>query len=177
MNEEKKYSVGDAIWHSRYGINPVVKTCPVCFGKKEVTLILGNGDEVVLKCEYCVKGFNEPSGTITEYEYVAAASQRTITAINSVVTVNGEEREYMCGFTRLKNGDIFDTEGEALVRSEYEAKEARKEQETKIEYLKKSKAKSFSWNAGYWMSQIRNAKKNIEQWEKRVQLCKARSKE
>ena len=175
MNE-KKYSVGDTIWHSRYGMNQVVKICPICFGKKEVTLILGNGDEVILECANCSQGYNNPTGTVTEYEFITEANQRTITAINLVITAGGEEREYKSGYETLNNDDIFDTEEEALTRSKHKVEEANKAQETKIEYLKKDKRRSFAWNASYWLRQIREAEKNIERWEKKAKLCEAKSR-
>jgi len=176
MKEEKRYSVGDIIWHSRYGMNPTVKTCPICDGKKEVTLILGNGDKVILECAYCQRGYNNPTGTVTVYEYIAVAEQRTITAINSVISAIGEEREYKCGYDTLGNDDIFDTEEEALARSRCKAEEASRNQETKIEYLKKDKYRSFSWNAGYWLRQIHEAEKNIERWKEKAKICEVRSK-
>ena len=164
------------MWYSNYGVQPVKKPCPLCFGTKEVTLILGNGDEVILECTYCTKGFEAPTGCVTEYEYVATAEQRTITTINSTITANGEEHEYMCGYARLNNEDVFDTEEEALAHSKYKEEEARKEQETKIEYLKAKASKGFSWNAGYWLRQIRDAKRDIESWEKKAILCKTRAR-
>ncbi len=45
-----KFKVGDTVWVAKCRYEPVQKLCPTCFGKKEVTLILGNGDSVILPC-------------------------------------------------------------------------------------------------------------------------------
>lgn len=56
VTQDKKkieYSVGDKAWWAKYSRVPVKKTCPICYGKMRVTLILGNGNRVETDCSYC----------------------------------------------------------------------------------------------------------------------------
>ena len=58
---------------------PVEKTCPVCFGKMRVTVILGNGKLEDTLCEYCGKGYEGPRGYVVDYELHSAVRQAIIT--------------------------------------------------------------------------------------------------
>lgn len=172
----KKYKVGDVVWWANYGIKQVTKECPICFGKKEVTLILGNEDRVILPCQYCKNGYEAPTGIREEYKYVTEATLKTITSIKTNQNTQGEVVEYMSGNYYLPIEDIFDTKEDALIRSKAKAEEAQSERDKKIEYIKKDKQKSFSQNAGYWLQQIKIAEANIERYKKYARLCKARAR-
>jgi len=65
------FKIGDVVYFASAGQRQVDIPCPVCFGKREVTLILGNGDSVELPCDYCGKGYDGPRGYVLEYEYAA----------------------------------------------------------------------------------------------------------
>ena len=178
----KKYNVGDKIWFAHCGHREVTKTCPICFGKKEVTLILGNDDKVIIECNYCgscshYKGYDYSSGYIKEYEYVAEPEQFTITHIKSECSKEGETYTYHSDHYYFEQDIIFDTREEALAKCNEIVAQKEKEETTRAEYLKNDKHKNFAWNACY---HLRTAKKNREEaeWhEKLAKLCKERSKE
>jgi len=62
------YNVGDKVWHAAFKSIQVEKPCIVCYGEKQVTVILGNGDRVVTPCDYCGKGFDGATGVMRVYE-------------------------------------------------------------------------------------------------------------
>ncbi len=154
----------------------VRETCPVCFGKRKVTLTLGNDDTVTLPCDYCRCGYEGPTGYVTEYRYVTAVEPRTITGVRIEETSAGEKREYSSGYQGLDIWDIFDTEEEALERCKFKVEEKKREEATRVECLKKQARKSFSWNAGYHIREVKRKEKEIEYHREKAVLCKARSK-
>lgn len=172
----KQYKVGDEVWYARYDKIGVKKPCPVCYGEKEVTLILGNKEQVKIPCDYCGKGWDEPRGYVTVYEYVAKAQHLIITGIESKQGSIGEEIRYYSGGRYFSNGDLFDTETEAQARCTEKAQEAEREEWATAERLKKNHYKSYAWNAGYHLREANDCRKQAEYHEKKARLCKERAK-
>jgi len=173
----KEYKVGDSVWHASCGTKQIEKLCPICFGKKQVKLILGNDDEVTLPCNYCRLGLGSPRGRVTEHEYIAKPEQVVITEIEMKVTASAIERKYWSGCYLFDESDIFDSEGEALARCLEVVAKKQKEESTRAEYIKKDRQKSFSWNAGYHLREAAKARKDAEYHERNAVLCKSRTKE
>lgn len=173
----KQYNVGDKVWVAHCEIQKIEKPCSICFGKRKVTLILGDGSEVILPCEYCGKGFNAPSGVITEYEFIAEAIERIITEVHIRCTTAGGERKYHSGYYHFEEDEVFDTREEALAKCAEVVKKQEEEQTTCTERIKANQRKNFSWNAGY---HLRNAKKDrasAEYHERMAILCKGRARQ
>jgi len=174
---EQKWNIGDIVWEANYGTTKVQRPCPVCCGKLEVTLILGNDERVVLPCEYCGHGMSEPRGYLVDYERIAQAKPRTIAAIESTITSEGAEYEYRTAEGhRFHAEDIYATEAEAIVRAEQMAEKAKADEDTRAFYLKQNKNKTYAWNAGYHMDRVERAKKDIEYHTRKAQICQEKSK-
>ena len=173
----REYQVGDKVWWAKCGREGVTVPCPVCFGKREVTLILGNDDTVTLPCDYCGKGFRAPTGTVTEYKYIAEPQEVTITAIQTETNAKGSEHRYYFDTFSLDNDVICETEEEAKAKCAEIAEKRRIDAETRAENIKHSQAKSYAWNAGYHMREAKRAEKAIEYHKKMAVICKARSKD
>ena len=171
----KKYKVGDKVWLASYRREEARKPCPICFIAREVTLILGNGDEVTLPCSYCAPGYNPPAGFVTEYEMVVGPKPYRITEVRTVQGLEVETVEYMAGCYCLSAENTFETEEAAIERSEELRKKEVERQENRIEFLKKDKKKSFAWNAGYHLREAKRNRKDMERHERQAVLCKARS--
>jgi len=171
-----KFKIGEFVWAAHYGQTQVKKNCHVCFGKLEVTLILGNGDKVVLPCDYCAKGYDAPRGFDYEYEYIVEPVQVRIDSIIHHETTNGIKTEVRTTPYLYDQEDLFPNKEDAMSRSKEKAEQKKAEQEQSIEWLKKSKKASFAWNAGYHLKEVNNLKKKIEYHERKAQLCKARTK-
>lgn len=177
MTEPRTYNVGDVVWWARCGQVHVSKPCTICFGKLQVTLILGNGDSVILPCNYCGHGIDPPTGIVKEWEYVAEPRQVTIDYVNISVTAEGQKREYRSTHYMYEEGLIFDTKEEALLKCEEIKESLRKEQEGSAYHLKANIKKTYSWNAGYHLKCVRRAEQDIEHHRKKAILCKAKAKE
>jgi hypothetical protein len=173
------YKVGDRPWYARFARYDNVRVpCPVCYGKREVRLILGNDDEVTLPCDYCGKGYNAPTGRVEEYQWTAEAQQVTITTVDITETPFGVDRRYHWydGYWADAE-DLFDTEDEANARAQEKAEAARLEEETRAEYIKKDVKKTFGWNAGYHLREAKKHREQIAYHERKAVLCKARAKD
>ncbi len=168
------FNVGDRVWVARCGMRDVTKPCPICFGNRQVVLILGNDDRVTLPCDYCRKGFDDPRGHVVEHAYVAEAVPYTITSVRIEQTEAGEKRTYFSSPYVLYEEDTFATEAEAVARCEAHVAKRQNEQETKVEYLKAQVKKCFAWNAGYHLRQARKDRASAERHERQAALCKAR---
>lgn len=173
----KKYNVGDHVWLVHCGTCRVEEICPVCFGEKRVTLILGNRDLITLPCDYCSKGFDFPRGYIVEYRYVSTTEHVMITDVHVAQSINKETIEYISDHGYLREEDIFDTEAEALVRCETKTLEMEHERITKSEYIKANTQKSFSWNAGYHLRAAKKSQESVDYHNKMAVICKAKSRE
>lgn len=166
------YNIGDQVWHATYTSKPTQRPCPVCYGQKEVRLILGNGDEVLIPCDYCGHGMNDPTGYITEYEYTPNAEPFLIGS----VTLSKDSVEYRSGCNVLYPQDIFGTKEEALARAAAKGEQQRLDDETQAHRIKHNHYKTYAWNAGYHMRQVTDAKRRIAYHEKMARICKERSK-
>ena len=173
----KRYNVGDQVWWARCGTRQVTKTCPVCFGKLTVCLILGDESKVVLPCDYCGKGYEGPRGTIEEYEYLAEAEQVTIPEVKVSETQTGETREYRFRNSCPNQTDLFDARDEALLKCAETVAQKMLDESTRVESLKKYLNKNYSWNAGYHIRNAEKCERDAHYHREKAVLCKARAKE
>ena len=166
--------VGDEVWVARCGQEQVTKTCPVCFGKRQVTLTLGDDSEMELPCEYCKLGYEGPRGVVNEYEWIDAAVLVRITEVRVKQSAGVEDVEYMCGHYFYTPDKVFDAKDEALERCKAEIAERELQQTTNASQMKKYKAKSFAWHAGYHMQEVKRAERDVEYHRKMAVACAAR---
>ena len=174
------FKIGDVIWVPDCGNKQKQVTCPICFGKLRVTLILGNGENVSLPCDYCGKGYEGPRGYVEEHDYVVEATPHTVTGKRSTMTKDGEAVEYHVGsdtcYRIFKPEDCFATREEAQKAAIAKKAQLDREQNERSEYLKHDQRKSYSWNAGYHLRAVKKAQQDIEYHSKMAQLCKEKAR-
>ena len=175
--DTKIYKIGDKVWAAFAERRDVTETCPVCFGKLKVTLVLGDGSAVELPCDYCGKGFGYPIGAVQEIRYCSGAELRTIDRVSIEFTGSRQEVSYRSGNNVLYPEKVFDTEKEALACCEKIAEALNKEQKESAAYIKNDIKKSFSWNAGYHLREAKRHEADAARHRERAVLCKAKSKE
>lgn len=167
----KRYNVGDEVWYASFSTREVKVPCPVCFGKKEVIVILGNDDEVAVACAYCEKGFEGSKGFVIEWVQEPRAELRTITRCSVEDYGSREEVEYYSLHSSLDPENIFDSESEAFEK----ASKLKELHETGT--VKYKNEKSYTWNAGYHMKNAASKRKEAEYHEAKAKICKDKSKE
>lgn len=176
MNRPER-KIGDMVWWARCETRGVRKPCIVCYGKLEVVLILGNGEQVNLPCDYCGKGYEGPKGYTDEYEYIAKPELVKMDSIQSNQTCEGTKNEYRYGNYILNDDIIFDSKEDAEEKCKEIAAKYEKDLVTETEHIKANVNKSFSWNAGYHMKNIKDLQRQIGYHESRMIACKQRVKE
>jgi hypothetical protein len=173
---ERRFNIGDVVYNARCQWVSKQVLCPVCFGKCQVTLILGNDDSVVLPCDYCGKGFDNPTGYVGEYDYVVEAELVTITDIKVEISSDGEKYQYISSYYHYDTENLFIDKEEALARAKELKKLLDEEQQTRVAWIKHDRLKSFSWNAGYHLREAKRNRKDAEYHDQKAILCKQRAK-
>lgn len=166
------YNIGDKVWYA--GIKSERKTmpCPECFGKRYLTVILGDDSEVTIDCAGCSNGWESPTGFVTYYEKNISVSLATIDRIE----INPDYVEYLfnrkgCTGFLAKGDRLFDTKEQAEIRAKELMIESNKEELEKIN-RKERHDRDWSWHVHYYRRQIREAKKTIECAEKKLSVAK-----
>jgi len=171
-----KFKVGDFVWWARFENTHKTEDCPVCYRKGVVTLTLGNGDEVDLKCQFCASGFEEPKGYVDAWEYETKVIQIQIEKVLIEDGPEGEKREYRYENYCLYDDLIFkDKEGAEKRALELAADYSKKRKEQQYN-VKNSQFRSYSWKAGYHTKNANQAKKDVEYHENAAKVCKAKAK-
>jgi len=170
----KIYNVNDKVWYATCESRQIRKICPVCFGEREVTLILGNKERVTLECDYCGKGCESALGYIEEYEWITSPDLKTITRVNVKISTKGETREYYSDHWCLCQEDMFDSEEKARQRASEKSTKHAEEEATRGNHVKNLSNKSYSWKAGYWTQMIKRCRDDAERYEKYVTFVKSK---
>ena len=172
----KEYNVGDKVWFAKYQRQEVQVTCPICFGKMKVRLILGDDSEVETECTYCERGFQK-YGYVIEYDYVSDVELVEITG-KEVREYNGERTvEYRHGNYCLTPDNCFDSKEEAGIELAKKIELVQSEELNRLKRNKDGNPKRYSWHVGYYQRQIHDAEKNIEIYSKKVKHFKSKVKE
>lgn len=171
------YKVGDIVWVASFEGHEERIQCPVCYGQLQVTVILGNGEQVVVDCGFCDIGLEGPRGYVTEYMQGPRARKMLISRQTVDQNVFGEAKiEFYSDYHVLKPDRCFDTEAEALAAAQKLSEEWNAEQMNNPKFLKKNLVKSYAWNAGYHLREAASHRGDAEYHEKKAQLCKERAK-
>lgn len=176
----KTYKRGDQVWCAEVGSREEWIECPVCFGKRQVTIILGNNEHVITPCAFCASGYDAPRGVISEYKHEPKATSRVIESVRMESNEHGERYSYLTTDRYYYNDDcIFDTEAEALAYSAIRAQQS--EKETFENFLRRKKdgktARSYSWGVGYHRGEAKRLREQADRHDRACQVCKERSKE
>jgi hypothetical protein len=174
----QEFQVGDIVWVARLSQEQKQVVCPVCFSKKTVILILGDDSQVTLDCNYCSKGYEGPKGYVTEYIHEENPTLCTITSKEVRTDLEGTHITYHSGAYYFEDvGELlFVTKEEAQLRCNELLAAKKLEESTRAEYMKHDIHKSYTWNAGYHMRQVRDHEKQAEYHRGKALLCKAHTK-
>ena len=176
--DDKIFNIGDSVWVASFELRREQISCPVCFGKLQVTLILGNDDQIILPCAYCASGYESPRGYIVEYRREPRVE--SIKIISREIQEDGEKTEIRYGSLNSRSHDskdVFKTQEEAMEEAQKRAEFKIQEETNKAIHLKKNINQSYGWNAGYHLREAKRLKEQIAYHERNAILCKAKTKE
>lgn len=166
------HNIGDTIYWVRSSTN-YGKTipCTVCFGKKVVTIILGNGEHETSECGFCSHGFEYATGYCNTWVPHAEVRQGVITGISTRDGV-----KYECDWESLRLHEVFLTKEEAEISCAEKLKEEteRAEKWFKDSYVQATKKQL--WSHGYHKGCIERAERSIEWHKLRLGMIKNKEK-
>jgi hypothetical protein len=170
-----KYSIGDTVWIPVVGNHNVKTTCPVCFGKKSVVLILGDDTHIKMDCGYCGNGYDPPRGFVEEYRYEARVEFFGVTGMEIQKSSDKEDVSYRGPRNMSASEDrCFSTREDAMTEAEKIAATENRAMDQRIEHIKKDKYRSFSWHVGYYKREAADAKKRMDDCLRKLEICKER---
>ena len=152
---------------------PVQKTCPVCFGKRCVTVILGNGELENVLCEYCGNGYEGPRGYVVDHEPQSAVRQAIITG----ASFTNCKWEFALDYGRTGTGEselYRDEESAEAARAKLMEETKKEEASVLTNRVNYSKTK-LTWRVGYHRKRIRDLEREAEHHRKL--LCVAVEKQ
>ncbi len=161
-----KFNLGDLVFwveaSSNYGKEI---PCPMCFGKRFVTIILGNGESELSQCGFCQHGIGAPSGTAKTWEPEAKVMSGAVTGIS---TRDGIKFEV--GYRSFHASELFDNEQGAKVVREEKYKEVKESAEHWFKESFINAKKKQIWSNGYHKDCIKSAERTIEWHQYRLGL-------
>jgi len=150
-------NIGDKVWVASRKSTQESIECPECFGKKYLTVILGDDSKVTIDCAGCSVGYDPSKGYILYHKLVHDVF---FVAIVRVEITPGRVKYY---FDDYIAGDdiVFDTKEEARVKAKLLAEEWNKAELEKV-HRKEKNNRTWSWHVHYYRKKIRDAEKDIE---------------
>ena len=175
LKDKNMYDVGDHVFVVRTRNSKIMVDCPVCYGDKSVIVILGNDEQVKVPCQYCKKGFNDPSGVVNSgYIEISEIVQTTITEVRKRQNYNELEITYSTPAGIYRPEQVSNTRKEAEKLGETRVEKFNKLADEK--FAKKYKDhKSYSWNAGYYLNKADQSLKDHERYSKLAEIMNSKS--
>ena len=176
----KDFKLGDKVWHASFDTVKKTAVCPECFGKKYLTVILGDDSKVTINCRGCASGFEQPKGYINYWEWQAKIEQVTIAGMDINQERDTEYRFHYsggdnCYSYRTSKYTIFSTKEEAERKGKELAEEHNKQELQKI-HRKGKHNSDWAWDVHYYRQQIRSAEKEIIQFTEKLNVAEENAK-
>jgi hypothetical protein len=174
------FSIGEYVYIADMHAVDTTEPCPVCYGKKMVIVILGNGDQVETECGYCGHGFEGPLGYVkTGDRLVEGAHMSKITGVDVRTADDGSmDITYWfngCGYHQNRVAKTYE---EAVELGKITAAKYQHEDHAHmIDMAKHNINKSYAWNVGYHLKSAERAKKDLEYHEAKAKLLQTKVKE
>lgn len=169
-----QFNIGDKVWLANCGTREKRNPCPICAGKLKVTLILGNGEQCVLDCDYCGKGYEGPQGYELEHEPFIKPELVTV----SKTETDGKTFDYRFEENFYAEQDkVFLTKEAAEVKCKEIAAELAALEQRRLEYNRENGKKTFSWCAGYHKREAKRNEKEMNYHKKKAHFMAIRATE
>lgn len=166
-----KYKIDDKVFYVQSSTH-YQKTipCRLCFGKRFVTIILGDGSEVKSMCGACDRGMESATGYETTHEPEAIIKEGRITGIS------------------CRDGVKYEINGSSFYENEIYSSEAEAEKERQIKFEEVTKradlwykdsfincTKKQLWSARYHRGCVESAERNLRWHQMRLGLIESGS--
>jgi hypothetical protein len=165
-----KFAIGQTVFVPQaHAHNRNYVPCPVCYGKRSVVVILGNGEHQPMLCDYCGKSIDGPQGRVSAYSPSSHIVEGRVTGVRcdsyrgwrvQVGHSEYEEKEVYIDrdLAEVRRAELF-------AQAEQDAKRCWETQ------FKDSRGKT-GWSVGYHRSEIARCKRQIEYHESKLTAAK-----
>ena len=161
-------NIGDTIYwvesHTRYD---KAIPCPMCFGKRFVTIILGDDSRTESICGMCSHGLEVATGQAKTWEAEAIIKSGKITGISTRDGI-----KYEIGHQTVEARECFSYESDAHPVRERKLKEAQAQRDEWFRDNFIQCKKNQLWSAGYHRDQVKYHERQIEWHKMRLGMCK-----
>jgi hypothetical protein len=143
----------------------------MCFGKRKVTVVLGNGVNVETECDHCKQGVEPPSGFSKTWEPKSQIHFGVIKGIRDT----SEGWRYDIGYESVQDHEVFTSREAAVPLMERRLVE---ETERRAAFERDNfvtATKKQLWSAHYHRARIADAERTMA-WHK-MRLCMIQEKE
>lgn len=170
-----KYNMGDLVFWATAGTTSKYVTCPDCFGKQFLTVIMGDGTQHTIDCECCREGLVMSRGQVTTWEFAAEVHSGTVSGIEADPFDRVQWR-YQIDNHRVDETDIRTTREAAEIRAnelvtEHTAHEA-------VAFQQKYKEhKNWQWHVSYHRKELKRAEDQIKYHTAKLSVAQAKTKE
>lgn len=152
------FHIGDTVfvpWANAYQEQRVI--CPICNGKKSVTLILGSGENVPVECDACARGYEGPTGYVEARLPCSGVYELRVTGMEFADGV----WVFRVGHDTRKEFEIYSTYATAdACRSSMHEQEAKRAEQNYESRFRNSQGK-LSWTVRYHRSQIKDLERQL----------------
>lgn len=160
-----KYKIGDAVYYVESSCNYKKSIpCQMCFGKRKVTIIKGDGTSIESECGACERGIERATGYMTVWEPEALVKSGVISGIS---TKDGLKYEVGYGNFRESELYLFEAEAEEVRLLKLEEEKERAALWFQNNFIQCTKKQI--WSASYHAKRIESAERDIS-WHK-ARLC------
>ena len=167
------YSIGDQVWYATAEITGNRVTCPDCFGKKFLTVILGDDSRVTVNCTGCEAGYEGSKGSIVSYDYKAVVQ---LSRVNAIEVESDGVRYGLESCYRIAERDMFSSKFAAEVRAAELVKEHERAEKKRLAGKEKD-TRSWAWNATYHRGCIKRAERELEYHRAKLDMALTHKKE
>lgn len=172
--EDTYFNIGDTYYLPQNTPSEVTVLCPTCYGKFKVTVVLGNGESVLVDCETCGRGYGYegPTGHVTDYSYTPVVTTFVIKHIHSM-----HEGEWVVGSTlgeRATFTDLCRTYELAWKVATERAQAAEDRNMRQSQARSKRQRENLSWTIAYHEKCIRTIEITLAWHRRKVSERKAK---
>ncbi len=167
-----EFNIGDEAWWAGIELYEDYLICPHCFGKKFLTVILGDDSQVTIECYCCREGYYGSQGRIKVHQSRVDVRLVTITGKEQSV---GNDIEYRFNGYYCKQNDLFSTKLEADVRAVQISNEYGME-EMKRYYSKDKHDRNWAYQVIYHRNFVKSLKKDLDYHESKLIVAKSKCK-
>jgi len=171
--EKPKYKIGQKVFFvESYTTYNKKIPCPMCFGKRFVTIILGDNSHEKIECGFCSHGYEFASSYATVWEPHAEIEEAVISGIEKN---NGWL--YKVGFTQKFESELYLSKDDAIIEKDKQLEDVTiRAKQYFIDNFIQAK-KNQVWSTGYHKGKIKKCEKQIEWHKIRLGMIKDKEKE